>query len=90
MKRWKLTYEDFQNRNNWVEYVEAIEDMMEKTSTGISPWHLVPANHKNYGRLAVFNILIDRLGKEVDLTPKPLDPKIAEAAKELFGKVGLS
>lgn len=86
LKRWKLTYEDFRNRNNWGEYTEAIEDMMEKTSTGIAPWYLIPANHKNYGRLAVFNILIDRLGKGVDLAPKALDPKTAEAAAELFGK----
>src|SRR5271165_4648386 len=61
LKRWKLSYEDFRNRNSWKEYTEAIEDMMEKTSTDHAPWFLVPANHKNYCRLAVFNILIDRL-----------------------------
>ena len=60
--------------------------MLEKTSTDGAPWHLVPANHKNYARLAAFNILIDRLGKGVDLSPKPLDPRLAEAAAELLAK----
>jgi polyphosphate kinase 2 (PPK2 family) len=86
LKRWKLTYEDFQNRNNWTEYTDAIEDMMEKTSTGHAPWYLIPANHKNFGRLAVFSILARRLGDGVDLEPKPLDPKTAEAAEQLFGR----
>ena len=66
LKRWKLSYEDFRNRNSWKEYTEAIEDMMEKTSTNHAPWYLVAENHKNYSRLAVFNILIDRLGQGVD------------------------
>ncbi len=88
LKRWKLSYEDFRNRNNWAEYTEAIEDMMEKTSTELAPWYLIPANHKNFGRLTVFNILAERLGKGVDLAPKPLDAKTAEAAEELFGKKG--
>ena len=88
LKRWKLSYEDFRNRNSWKEYTEAIEDMMEKTSTDHAPWYLVPANHKNYSRLAVFNILIDRLGQGVDLSPKPLDPRLAEAAAELLTTKG--
>src|SRR5208337_4221810 len=52
LKRWKLSYEDFRNRGRWKEYEEAIEDMMEKTSTRRAPWHLIPANDKPYGRLA--------------------------------------
>ncbi len=72
LKRWKLSYEDFRNRDSWKGYTEAIEDMMEKTSTGHAPWYLVPANNKNYSRLAVFNILIDRLGHGVDLSPKKI------------------
>ncbi len=71
LKRWKLSYEDFRNRDSWKEYTEVIEDMMERTSTDGAPWYLVPSNNKNYGRLAVFNILVDRLEKGVDLSPKP-------------------
>src|SRR5215468_2769793 len=84
VKRWKLSYEDFRNRSRWAEYETAIEDMMEKTSAEDAPWHLVPANDKLYGRLAVFTILVDLLGKGLRLKPRPLDPKIAEMAKQLF------
>ena len=80
LKRWKLSYEDLRNRSRWTDYEVAIEDMMEKTSTKNAPWHLVPANDKSYGRLAAFTILIDRLGEGLPLEPRPLDPKIAEAA----------
>jgi polyphosphate kinase 2 (PPK2 family) len=84
LKRWKLSYEDFRNRERWADYEIAIEDMMEFTSTSRAPWHLVPANDKPFGRLAAFKILISRLSKGVDLAPRPLDPKIAELASQLF------
>jgi AMP-polyphosphate phosphotransferase len=83
-KRWKLSYEDFRNRSRWADYQIAIEDMMEKTSPKWAPWYLIPTNDKPYGRLAVFTILITVLGKGQSLKPRPLDPKVAELAKELF------
>jgi polyphosphate kinase 2 (PPK2 family) len=84
LKRWKLSYEDFRNRERWADYEVAIEDMMEKTSTKLAPWYLVPTNDKLFGRLAAFKILIDRLGKGISLEPRPLDPKIAQLAAQLF------
>jgi AMP-polyphosphate phosphotransferase len=84
LKRWKLSYEDFRNRSRWADYERAIEDMLERTSVKQAPWFLIPANDKPYGRLAVFTILIDLLGKGLRLKPRPLDPKIAELAQELF------
>jgi polyphosphate kinase 2 (PPK2 family) len=84
LKRWKLTYEDFRNRQRWADYEVAIEDMMDETSTKRAPWYLLPANDKRFGRLAAFKILIARLGKGVNLEPRPLDPKIAELAAQLF------
>ena len=83
-KRWKLTYEDFRNRERWKRYEVAIEDMMERTSTKRSRWYLVPANNKPYGRLAVFSILTDRCGEGVPLEPRPLDPELAKAASRLL------
>jgi polyphosphate kinase 2 (PPK2 family) len=84
LKRWKLSYEDFRNRERWADYEVAIEDMMEQTSTKRAPWYLVPANDKPFGRLAAFKILTARLGKGVSLEPRPLDPKIDELATQLF------
>jgi polyphosphate kinase 2 (PPK2 family) len=83
-KRWKLSYEDFRNRSRWGDYEVAIEDMLERTSLRRAPWYLVPANNKPYGRIAVFAILINILGKGLSLKPRPLDPKIAKMAKDLF------
>jgi polyphosphate kinase 2 (PPK2 family) len=84
LKRWKLSFEDFRNRSRWADYEVAIEDMMEKTSVKQAPWYLIPANDKLYGRLAVFTIMTDVLGKGQRLKPRPLDPKIAEMAGQLF------
>jgi polyphosphate kinase 2 (PPK2 family) len=84
LKRWKLSYEDFRNRSRWSDYELAIEDMIEKTSTKKAPWFLVPTNNKLYGRLAVFTILIHRLGNGLSLEPRLLDPKVAKLAKRLL------
>ena len=85
LKRWKLSYEDFRNRARWADYEQAIEDMMQKTSTHRAPWHLIPANDKPYGRLAALRIMVDRLSKGVSLDPRPLDPKVLQAAEKLLG-----
>ena len=81
VKRWKLSYEDFRNRARRSDYELAIEDMMAETTTKYAPWHLIPANNKPYGRIAAFGILIDRLGKDVALEPRPIDPELFEQAK---------
>jgi polyphosphate kinase 2 (PPK2 family) len=85
LKRWKLSYEDFRNRARWTDYETAIEDTMQKTSTRRAPWHLVPANDKPFGRLAALRIVADRLARDVSLEPRPLDPKVVEAAERLLG-----
>src|SRR5260370_25551049 len=61
--------------------------MIEKTSTKRAPWYLVPTNDKLFGRIAAFKILIDRLGKGVNLKPRPLDPEIAARAAQLFDRL---
>jgi AMP-polyphosphate phosphotransferase len=84
LKRWKLSYEDFNNRSHWADYEVAIEDMLEKTSLKRAPWYLVPANNKPYARVAVFTIMINTLRKGLTLKPRSLDPKLAEIAKRLL------
>ena len=85
VKRWKLSYEDFRNRRRWPEYETAIEDMMAETSTERAPWHLIPANDKPYGRVAAFHIFEDRLGRNVSLEPRPIDPDLFKEAKRVLG-----
>jgi AMP-polyphosphate phosphotransferase len=85
VKRWKLSYEDFRNRNHWPEYETATEDMMAETSTQRAPWHLIPANDKPYSRIATFRVLEDRLGKRLSLEPRPIDPNLIKEAERVLG-----
>jgi len=60
-KRYKITPEDWRNREKWLEYEQAVCDMVDRTSTEISPWTLVPANDKNYARIKILETLCDRI-----------------------------
>ena len=51
MKRWKLTYEDFRNREKWDVAEVAVDEMLARTSTEIAPWHVIPSNNKKYARI---------------------------------------
>lgn len=81
MKRWKLTYEDFRNRGKWDDYEEAIDEMLEKTSTDNAPWHVIPANQKKYARIASIRTIVEALEKDVDLSPPHLEKEVIEAAR---------
>lgn len=60
-KRWKLTDEDWRNRDKWDQYEQAVNDMVERTSTSRVPWELVEGNDKHYARLKVLRIACERL-----------------------------
>src|SRR5262249_59257954 len=85
LKRWKLSYEDFRNRTRRADYVVAIEDMLEETSTKFAPWYLILANDKPFGRIAAFRILAERLGRGATLRPRPINPQLFQQAKRLLG-----
>jgi polyphosphate kinase 2 (PPK2 family) len=65
-KRWKLTDEDWRNRNRWAEYELAVNDLIERTSTRQAPWTLVEANDKNFARLKVLDTACDRLAAQLE------------------------
>jgi polyphosphate kinase 2 (PPK2 family) len=67
-KAWKLTDEDWRNREKWEPYVEAVEDMLLKTSTTGSPWTVVPANDKLYARVNVLETVVEALEGSLDLS----------------------
>jgi polyphosphate kinase 2 (PPK2 family) len=58
LKAWKLTDEDWRNREKRAQYVEAVEDMVRETSTGFAPWTLVEAESKRYARVKVIETVI--------------------------------
>ena len=65
-KRFKITEEDWRNREKWDAYQQAICDMVERTSTGNAPWTLVEANDKNHARVKVLRTLCERLEAELE------------------------
>jgi polyphosphate kinase 2 (PPK2 family) len=58
LKAYKLTDEDWRNREKRPAYVEAIEEMIGRTSTENAPWHLIEGEHKRYARLRVVETVI--------------------------------
>lgn len=60
-KNWKFQAGDVKERALWDEYQRAYEDMLGATSTAYAPWHIIPADHKWFARLAVADIVIDTL-----------------------------
>lgn len=63
-KNWKITPEDYRNRDKWKEYERATNDMLEKTDTKHAPWVVVPANRKWYARVHVCEEAVRVLSKE--------------------------
>ena len=64
-KRWKITDEDWRNREKWEQYEGAVNEMLQKTSTTFAPWHIIESNDKLYARIQALNIVIDALEQKI-------------------------
>jgi polyphosphate kinase 2 (PPK2 family) len=71
-KRWKLTPEDWRNREKWGRYDIAVEEMLLKTSTLTAPWTVVEANYKWFARVKCLATTVEAVSKALDY--KPHDP----------------
>jgi polyphosphate kinase 2 (PPK2 family) len=60
-KQWKITPEDWRNREKWDLYKPAIEEMLVRTSTLYAPWTVVESNDKRYARVKVLETLVKLL-----------------------------
>jgi polyphosphate:AMP phosphotransferase len=60
-KNFKITEDDWRNREKWPLYEEAVCDMVERTGTQIAPWTLVEANSKRYARVKILKTLVKRI-----------------------------
>lgn len=60
-KQWKITQEDWRNREKWDEYEEAVNEMLQKTSTVYAPWHILESVDKKYARIKALKIVIKTL-----------------------------
>ncbi len=90
-KAWKLTDEDWRNREKWDAYQEAVEEMLVKTSTRTAPWCLVEGNDKYWARTKVLSTMVEILSRELGYHPadplnrssrrKPAKAKASKPAK---------
>ncbi len=64
-KQWKITDEDWRNREKWDVYEEAIDEMIAKTSTKFAPWYILESVDKKYARIKALQIIIDALEKKL-------------------------
>ena len=65
-KQYKITDEDWRNREKWHDYELAVTDMVIHTSTNYAPWTLVPGNDKKVSRITILKRLCDSLEKALD------------------------
>lgn len=64
-KRWKITDEDWRNREKWDAYEEAVDEMLLRTSTTYAPWIVVEANSKYYARVKVLKTVVEAMERAI-------------------------
>ena len=85
-KNWKFSAADIRERRYWDDYQQAYSDVLSNTSTKWAPWHVIPADHKWFARVAAAAVILETV---MDIDPQV--PKVsaearrmmADAAKEL-------
>ena len=60
-KKYKITDEDYRNREKWADYEHAVHDMVEHTSSDDAPWHLIASNDKRWARIDILKTVCRRL-----------------------------
>lgn len=76
-KYWKYNPGDVDERELWPAYQEAYQAALEKCSTDIAPWYVVPADNKWYARFAVHHLLLRTLRElQLEWPPADFDPKV--------------
>ena len=70
-KHWKISEADYSERQYWDSYMEAFDDLLEKTSTEHAPWFVIPSNHKWFRDLAIAQIIANSLASLKMAQPAP-------------------
>ncbi len=78
-KNWKFSFEDIEKRKYWDNYMQAYEEMLNKTTTSWAPWYVIPANQKWYRNLAVTRTIVSAL--------QELNPQFPISEKNLDGLI---
>jgi PPK2 family polyphosphate:nucleotide phosphotransferase len=72
-KRWKFQRTDLEDRALWKEYQSAYSEAIERTSTSVAPWYIIPSDHKWFRNWAVSRLLIETLTEMDPKYPEPPD-----------------
>lgn len=65
-KQWKITEEDWRNRDKWDSYQVAVDEMLRRTSTAFAPWHILESVDKKYARIKAMKTVIEALEQALD------------------------
>ena len=84
-KRWKVTAEDFRNREKRKDYLAAMHAMFTHTDTRWAPWMAFDGNNKKAARIAVLTYIAERLEAAAPDSYPDADPAFVQAAKKAFG-----
>jgi AMP-polyphosphate phosphotransferase len=84
-KRWKVTSEDFRNREKRDDYLAAMKDMFKRTDTHWAPWTVIDGNHQKAARIAVLEHVVKELEASVPQDFPEVDAAISDLAKKAFG-----
>lgn len=66
-KQYKITEDDWRNRDKWDLYETAVEEMLQRTNTKYAPWHIIESNDKCFARIKAMKVLIKTLEKRLEL-----------------------
>ena len=64
-KQWKITDEDWRNREKWDQYETAVNEMIKKTSTSFAPWIILESNDKKYARIKALETVIECIERKI-------------------------
>ena len=76
LRRWKITDEDWRNRDKAPAYVDAAEEMFERTDHELAPWSLIGANQKRHTRVAVLDTLNQRIEEGMERSGLPVPDEV--------------
>ncbi|WP_423602841.1 polyphosphate kinase 2 family protein [Sphingomonas sp. MS122] len=80
-KRWKTGPDDYRNRARRADYLDAIGEMFDRTSTRHAPWTAIDGNSRKAGRIAALTAIADQLEAKVPMVPPAIDPEFEKMAR---------
>jgi PPK2 family polyphosphate:nucleotide phosphotransferase len=85
MRHWKISENDYAERELWPQYVAAYEDALGRTSTRQAPWYVIPSNHKWFRNLAISTIVADTMA-DMGLALPPTQVDLAQIRRKFHAE----